>query len=143
MHNMVICFSLQFAASNVISLAEHLGTRISDHVPETPNRISEDMVKCMATIFCKLGEPPAANNGLSSPNSSSSSMGEFSPQYQCDEWSASYGKDSSFDTRLENPFNVEGFKEFSGPYSTMIEVPCLYRESQKLGDVEYMLQNFR
>ncbi|XP_057529227.1 uncharacterized protein LOC130807872 isoform X1 [Amaranthus tricolor] len=134
---------IEFAASNVISLAEHLGTRISDHVPETPNRISEDMVKCMATIFCKLGEPPAANNGLSSPNSSSSSMGEFSPQYQCDEWSASYGKDSSFDTRLENPFNVEGFKEFSGPYSTMIEVPCLYRESQKLGDVEYMLQNFR
>ncbi|KAL2905700.1 Quinohemoprotein alcohol dehydrogenase ADH-IIG [Bienertia sinuspersici] len=133
----------EFAASNVISLAEHLGTRISDHIPETPNRISEDMVKCMAAIFCKLGELPAANNGLSSPNSSSSSMGAFSPQYQCDAWSPSYGKDSSFDTRLDNPFNVEGLKEFSGPYSSMIEVQCLYRESQKLGDVEYMLQNFR
>ncbi|KMT08532.1 hypothetical protein BVRB_6g138140 isoform A [Beta vulgaris subsp. vulgaris] len=133
----------EYAASNVISLAEHLGARISDHIPETPNRISEDMVKCMAAIFCKLGEPPATNNGLSSPNSSSSSMGAFSPHYQCDAWSPSYGKDSSFDTRLDNPFNVEGLKEFSGPYSTMVEVPCIYRESQKLGDVEYMLQNFR
>lgn len=133
----------EYAASNVISLAEHLGTRISDHIPETPNRISEDMVKCMAAIYCKLGEPPAANNGLSSPNSSSSSMGVFSPQYQCDVWSPGYGKDSSFDTRLDNPFNVEGLKEFSGPYSTMVEVPCIYRESQKLGDVEHMLQNFR
>ncbi|XP_021718547.1 uncharacterized protein LOC110686236 [Chenopodium quinoa] len=133
----------EFVASNVISLAEHLGTRISDHVPETPNRISEDMVKCMAAIFCKLGESPAANNGLSSPNSSSSSMGAFSPQYQCDAWSPGYGKDSSFDAHLDNPFNVDGLKEFSGPYSTMVEVPCMYRESQKLGEVEHMLQNFR
>ncbi|KAL9241775.1 hypothetical protein vseg_015841 [Gypsophila vaccaria] len=132
----------EYAASNVISLAEHLGTRISDHVPETPNRISEDMVKCMATIFYKLGEQPSVN-GLSSPNSSSSSTGAFSPHYQCDAWSPRFGKDSSFDTRLDNPFNVEGLKEFSGPYSTMVEVSCLYRESQKLGDVEFMLQNFR
>ncbi|XP_021847815.1 uncharacterized protein [Spinacia oleracea] len=132
----------EYAASNVISLAEHLGTRISDHIPETPNRISEDMVKCMAAIFYKLGEPPAENNGLLSPNSSSSSMGVLSPQYQCDAWSPSYGKDSSFDARLDNPFNVEGLKEFSGPYSTMVEVSCIYRESQKLGDVEHMLQNF-
>ena len=134
---------MQFAASSVISLAEHLGTRISDHVPETPNRISEEMVKCMAAIFYKLGEPPSANNGLSSPNSSSSSVGEFSPQYQCDAWSPGFAKDSAFDACLDNPFNVEGLKEFSGPYCTMVEVPCLYRESQKLGEVEHMLQNFR
>ncbi|GAB4854757.1 hypothetical protein Ancab_023342 [Ancistrocladus abbreviatus] len=101
--------------ANVISLAEHLGARISDHVPETPNRISEDMVKCMSAIFCKLAEPPSAHNGLSSPNSSSSSLGGLSPQYQCDMWSSGFGKDSSLDARLDNPFNVEGLKEFSGP----------------------------
>ncbi|GAB4847090.1 hypothetical protein Ancab_026100 [Ancistrocladus abbreviatus] len=131
------------ADANVISLAEHLGARISDHVPETPNRISEDMVKCMSAIFCKLAEPPSAHNGLSSPNSSPSSLGGFSPQYQCDMWSSGFGKDSSLDARLDNPFNVEGLKEFSGPYSTMVEVPCIYREKVKLGDVEHMLQNFR
>ncbi|GMH24638.1 hypothetical protein Nepgr_026481 [Nepenthes gracilis] len=131
----------QNAASNVISLAEHLGTRISDHVPETANRISEDMVKCMSAIFCRLADPP--HNELSSPNSSSSSFGGFSPHYQCDIWSPGFGKDSSQFPRLDNPFNVEGLKEFSGPYSTMVEIPRIYRESQKLGDVDLMLQNFR
>ncbi|CBI38356.3 unnamed protein product, partial [Vitis vinifera] len=100
----------QNTSSNVISLAEHLGTRISDHVPETPNRISEDMIKCMSAIFCKLADPPLTHHGLSSPNSSLSSI------------------------RL---------KEFSGPYSTMVEVPWIYRDNQKLGAIEHMLQNFR
>ncbi|GAB2227277.1 hypothetical protein Drorol1_Dr00009092 [Drosera rotundifolia] len=133
----------QSATSNVITLAEHLGTNISHHVPETPNRISEDMVKCMSAIFVKLAEPPSLCNGMSSPNSSSSSIGGVSPHCPSDAWSLGFGKDSSIDTRLDNPFNVEGLKEFSGPYSTMVEVSCIYRESQKLGDVELLLQNFR
>ncbi|KAK9284756.1 hypothetical protein L1049_023933 [Liquidambar formosana] len=131
------------SASNVISLAEHLGTRISDHVPETPSRISEDMVKCMSAIYCKLSDPPLTHHGLSSPSSSLSSMSAFSPQDQCDMWSPGFRKDSSFDVRLDNPFHVEGLKEFSGPYSTMVEVPWIYRDSQKLGDIEHLLQNFR
>ena len=138
---------LQYAqntSSNVISLAEHLGTRISDHVPETPNRISEDMIKCMSGIFCKLADPPlTTHNGLSSPNSSLSSISAFSPQDHCDMWSPGFRKDSSFDVRLDNPFHVEGLKEFSGPYSTMVEVPWIYRDNQKMGDIEHMLQNFR
>ncbi|CAN1224979.1 hypothetical protein LINGRAPRIM_LOCUS930 [Linum grandiflorum] len=96
---------IEFAqnATNVISLADHLGTRISDHVPETPNKLSEDMIRCMSAIYCKLSDPPVTNKGLSSP----------------------------------------GLKEFSGPYSTMVEVPWIYRDNQKLGDVEPLLQNFR
>ncbi|GFY93913.1 electron transporter, putative [Actinidia rufa] len=134
---------VQNASSNVISLAEHLGTRISDHVPETPNKLSEDMIKCMSAIYCKLADPPLTSHGLSSPNSSLSSMSAFSPKDQCEMWSPGFRKDSSFDVRLDNPFHVDGLKEFGGPYSTMVEVPCLYRDSQKLGDVEDMLQNFR
>lgn len=137
---------LQYAqntSSNVISLAEHLGTRISDHVPETPNRISEDMIKCMSDIFCKLADPPLTNHVLSSPNSSLSSISAFSPQDHCDMWSPGFRKDSSFDVRLDNPFHIEGLKEFSGPYSTMVEVPWIYRDNRKLGDIEHMLQNFR
>eukprot|EP00258_Populus_trichocarpa_P045650 XP_024461669.1 uncharacterized protein LOC7473136 isoform X3 [Populus trichocarpa] len=131
------------SASNVISLAEHLGTSIYDHVPETPNKLSEDMIKCMSAIYCKLSDPPLTHNGLSSPNSSLSSMSAFSPREQCDMWSPGFRNNSSFDVRLDNPFLVEGLKEFSGPYSTMIEVPWIYRDSQKLGDVENLLQNFR
>ncbi|XP_021273634.1 uncharacterized protein LOC110408847 isoform X4 [Herrania umbratica] len=130
-------------ASNIISLAEHLGTRISDHVPETPNKLSEDMIKCMSAIYCKLADPPLIQNGFSSPNSSMSSASAFSPQDQHDVWSPGFRNNSSFDVRLDNPFHVEGLKEFSGPYSTMVEVPWIFRDSQKLGDVEHLLQNFR
>ncbi|XP_069150034.1 uncharacterized protein [Solanum lycopersicum] len=130
----------QNASSNVISLAEHLGTRISDHVPDTPNKLSEDMIKCMCTIYSKLADPPLTNPGLSSPTSSLSSISAFSPK---DIWSPGFRNDSSFDVRLDNPFHVEGLKEFSGPYSTMIEVQCVYRDTQKLGDIEPMLQHFR
>ncbi|XP_015871307.3 uncharacterized protein LOC107408428 [Ziziphus jujuba] len=133
----------QNSSSNLISLAEHLGTCISDHIPETPNRISEDMIKCMSNIYCKLSDPPLTNNGLSSPNSSLSSMSAFSPMEQSDMWSPGFRNNSSFDVRLDNPFHVEGLKEFSGPYSTMVEVPWIYRDSQKLGDIEDLLQNFR
>ncbi|KAF5958179.1 hypothetical protein HYC85_005404 [Camellia sinensis] len=133
----------QNTSSNIISLAEHLGARISDHVPETPNKLSEDLIKCMSAIYCKLADPPLTNHGLSSPISSLSSISAFSPKDQCGMWSPGFRKDSSFDVRLDNPFHVEGLKEFSGPYSTMVEVQRIYRESHKLGDVEDMLQNFR
>lgn len=133
----------QNGSSNIISLAEHLGTRISDHVPQTPNRISEDMIRCMSAIFCKLADPALTNHGVSSPSSSLSSGSAFSPRDQYEMWSPGFRKDSTFDVRLDNPFHVEGLKEFSGPYSTMVEVPSICRDARKLGDIEDMLQSFR
>ncbi|XP_047321442.1 uncharacterized protein LOC124925478 [Impatiens glandulifera] len=133
----------QNSSTNVISLAEHLGTRISDHVPDTPNNLSEDMIKCMAAIYCKLADPPSTNRGHSSPSSSLSSTSAYSPKDQYDTWSPGFRKYSSFDVRLDNPFHVEGLKEFSGPYSTMVEVSTIYRNNKNLEDIDDMLQNFR
>ncbi|XP_057951888.1 uncharacterized protein LOC131146341 isoform X2 [Malania oleifera] len=133
----------QSASPNVISLAEHLGTHISDHVSETPNKLSEDMIKCMSVIYCKLADPPLTHHALSSPNSSLSSTSAFSPQEQFDMWSPGFKKDSSFDVRLDNPFLVEGLKEFSGPYSTIVELQWIYRDGQKFGDIELLLQSFK
>ncbi|KEH20455.1 putative ternary complex factor MIP1, leucine-zipper [Medicago truncatula] len=127
-------------STKVISLAEHLGTRICDHIPETANKLSEDMVKCISAIYYKLADPPMTNPGLSSP---STSISAFSIGDQGDTWSPGLRNNSSFDVQLDNPFNVEGFKEFSGPYSTMVEVPWIYKENQKLADTEQLLQNFR
>ncbi|VVB18327.1 unnamed protein product [Arabis nemorensis] len=128
---------------NLISLAEHLGTRISDHVPETPNKLSEGMVQCMSEIYCKLAEPPSVlQHSLSSPNSSLSSSA-FSPSDQYDTSSPGFGNDSSFDVRLDNSFHVEGQKDFSGPYSTVVEVLCIYRDAKKATEVEDLLQNFK
>ncbi|XP_052726006.1 uncharacterized protein LOC108334786 isoform X2 [Vigna angularis] len=133
----------QSSSTNILSLAEHLGTRISDHVAVTPNKLSEDMVKCISAIYCKLADPPMTHPGLSSPSSSLSSTSAFSIGDQDDMWSPRFKNNSSFDVRLDNPFHVEGLKEFSGPYSTMVEVSWLYRENQKSGDTEKLLQNFR
>ncbi|KAJ0981787.1 hypothetical protein J5N97_010042 [Dioscorea zingiberensis] len=134
----------QNAASGVISLAEYLGTNIADHIPETPSKLSEDMVRCMGVIYCKISDPPLVCQGRSSsPTSSFSSMSAFSPQYVGDMWSPSCKRGSTLDSRLENPFRVEGLKEFSGPYNAMVEVPSICRESLRLSDVEVILQNYK
>lgn len=129
----------------MISLAEYLGTSIADHLPETPNRLSEDLVKCVGSIYCKLAETPlVCPAGLSSPVSSSlSSMCPFSPQYQGDPWSPGRRKDPSLDAWLENPFRVEGLKEFSGPYNVMVEVPAFCLCADRLVDVEDMLHRYK
>ncbi|PNY01495.1 hypothetical protein L195_g024792 [Trifolium pratense] len=95
------------APTKIISLAEHNGTGIFDHIPETANRLSEDMVKCISPIYYKLAEPPVTNPGLPSPSTS---------------------------TR---------FMEFSGPYSTIVEVSWIYNENQKLSDTVHLLQTYR
>ncbi|PWA87663.1 ternary complex factor MIP1, leucine-zipper [Artemisia annua] len=132
-------------SSNIISLAEHLGTRIKEHVPTTPNKLSEDMVTCMSAIFYKLADSPQSSHGLSSPTSSSSSMSAFSPKQHPDMmWGPGFRRDSfTFDLKLDNPFHVQGLKEFSGPYSTMVEIQSLYKDNQRLSEIEPMLQHFR
>ncbi|KAL6572881.1 hypothetical protein OROHE_002357 [Orobanche hederae] len=134
---------VQNSSSHVISLAEHLRTRIPCRIQETPNKLSEDMVKCMCNIYCKLSDPPLPSHRLPSPASSLSSISISSALDKCDMWSPGFRHDSSFDTRLDNPFLVEGLKDFNGPYSSMFEVHCIYRDSRRLGNIEYLLTNFR
>ncbi|CAL9767059.1 unnamed protein product [Musa acuminata subsp. burmannicoides] len=130
--------------SGVISLAEYLETGITDDVPEYPNRLSEDMVRLMGAVYCKLVDPPLVFHGFSSsPASSSSSMSALSPHYPGELWSPGYKRESNLDSRLINPFQVEGLKEFSGPYNAMVEVPLIRRDRQRLRDVEVMLHNYK
>ncbi|KAL1212179.1 hypothetical protein V5N11_001432 [Cardamine amara subsp. amara] len=118
--------------SNTASLAEHMGTRISDHIFMTPNKLSEEMIKCISAIYSKLADPPSINHGFSSPSSSPSSTSEFSPQEQYDMWSPSFRKNSSFDDQFE----------FSGPYNSMIEVSYIHRNHRKGRDLDLMNRNF-
>ncbi|XP_010429318.1 PREDICTED: uncharacterized protein LOC104713812 [Camelina sativa] len=118
--------------SNAASLAEHMGTRISDHIFMTPNKLSEEMIKCVSAIYSKLADPPSINHGFSSPSSSPSSTSEFSPQDQYDMWSPSFRKNSSFDDQFE----------FSGPYNSMIEVSQIHRNHRKGRDLDLMNRNF-
>ncbi|URD97148.1 Ternary complex factor MIP1 [Musa troglodytarum] len=132
------------ANSGEISLAEYLGSSTTDHVPETPNKLSEDMVRCMGVVYCELADPPLVHHALSSsPASSFSSMSAPSPQHLGDMWSPGYRRECTLDSRLINPFRVEGLKEFSGPYNAMVEVPLICRDRRRLKDVEDMLHNYK
>lgn len=123
-------------------MADYLGTNVADHIPETPNNLSEEMVRCMAGVLCKLADPPLAHHRpSSSPSSSLSSASVVSPQYLGDMWSPNCRRDpATLDSRLINPFHVEGLKEFSGPYSAMVEVPSISRDRRRLREAEDLLQ---
>ncbi|EEC81445.1 hypothetical protein OsI_24730 [Oryza sativa Indica Group] len=132
------------APSGVVSLADYLGTNVADHIPETPNNLSEEMVRCMAGVYCKLADPPLVHHrASSSPASSFSSTSVVSPQYLGDMWSPNCRKEATLDSRLINPFRVEGQKEFSGPYNTMVEVPSISRDRRRLREVEDLLQTYK
>ncbi|KAK3023002.1 hypothetical protein RJ639_044996 [Escallonia herrerae] len=131
-------------ASSSVSLAEHLDNSMSDHVPETPNWLSEEMIKCISAIYCQLADPPVFNHGFaSSPISFSSSTSGSPSRSQYDIGSPRCGDYSSSNSWLNHPFHTEGSNEFSGSYSTMVEVQGIFRDDSKLKGVEDRIQDFR
>lgn len=124
------------------SLAEHFGTCVSDHVPETPNRLSENVIRSMASIYCKLSEHSAHNGTYTSPTSSLSSSSAFSPQDHQDLWSPRIKKLSSFGSWLRS-FQDDRSREFSRPLSSFLEVPEMCLDTQRLHEVQDMLQTFK
>lgn len=103
------------------------------------------MVRCMAGVYCKLSDPPLVHQAPSiSPASSFSSTSAFSPQYLGGDLSSpGYKRESTLDSRLINPFRVEGLKEFSGPYNNMVEVPLICRDQRRLREVQDLLQSYK
>lgn len=144
-HSQPLSFLTDWHDSNsgVISLAEYLGTTVTDYVPETPNKISEDMLKCMGAIYSKLADPLMNPDPSPSPTSSVSSMSAISPHCAADMWSPGCRNESVLDSRLVNPFRVEGLKEFSGPYNFMMEVSSIRNEGRRLKIVEVLLNTYK
>ncbi|KAI4298382.1 hypothetical protein L6164_031951 [Bauhinia variegata] len=130
----------QRANTNSNCLAEHLGTCFSENVQETPNWLSEEMIKCISAIYRELADPPfISHDNTSSPISFSSSVYEASSQVQGNRGRSHCKKLSSFN----NPFHNKGAKEFIGPYCSMVKIQQLCRDNEKLKEVEYMLRRFR
>lgn len=142
---MSMLLTLQQAQNNTsISLADHLGTCIYDDALDTPNRLSEEMIKHISAIYCELADPPLINpDNPCSPISVSSALNEFVSQDQGDVWSPQCRNFSSFNSALGNPFHIGESKEFSGPYCTMAKVEWICRDSQKLRDIQHKLHDFR
>ncbi|KAK4284616.1 hypothetical protein QN277_001422 [Acacia crassicarpa] len=126
------------------SLAEHLGSYFSDMIPETPNWLSEEMIKSISAIYCELADPPfIGHDNSSSFIPFSSSAYEFSSQGQGNKQASRWKKHRPFNLNFNNPSHVKGSKEFSGPYCSMVKIQRLSRDSEKLKEVEYMLRRFR
>ncbi|XP_073027704.1 uncharacterized protein [Primulina eburnea] len=131
----------QKSTSNA-SLADFLGSRFPNRVRETPNWISEEMIKCISTIYCHLSDPPLFNHGSNSsphtlPPSKLSSQGQHHLR------SLSCEENPSSNSWMNNPFQVETSKDFSGSFCSIIEVQGIVREPQRLNSVEVLLQKFR
>ncbi|PRQ23516.1 putative ternary complex factor MIP1, leucine-zipper [Rosa chinensis] len=132
----------QFATSNLYA-EEHLGSYFSDHVPETPNSLSEEMIKCISAIYCELADPPIINNGYTcSPITFSAPMHDFSSQAESEKWSSRRTKIPFFNSQSEKPIHFEGSEELSGPYCRMLKVQCISEDTEKLRDVDHTLKKF-
>ncbi|KAL6270186.1 hypothetical protein ACE6H2_027097 [Prunus campanulata] len=81
---------LEQAQSATINVCptEQIETYFSDQVPETPNCISEEMIKCIAAVFCELADPPVINHDHSSSPITSSSTYDLSSHSQGEKWSS-------------------------------------------------------
>ncbi|XP_012573235.1 uncharacterized protein [Cicer arietinum] len=134
----------QCAKSISTSLAEQLGNSYIDNVPETPNWLSEEMIKCISAIYCELTESPfPCHKDASSPIPFSSPGYEVSSKIQGSKWGSHWKKHSLFNLNSTNPLHVKGSKKFSGPYCSMIRIQKLCTDNQKLKEIEYMLRRFR
>eukprot|EP00268_Persea_americana_P055700 TRINITY_DN6498_c0_g2_i5.p1 TRINITY_DN6498_c0_g2~~TRINITY_DN6498_c0_g2_i5.p1 ORF type:complete len:555 (-),score=119.44 TRINITY_DN6498_c0_g2_i5:347-2011(-) len=131
----------QKSESGLRSLADHLGASIAELIPMTPDRLSEEIIKCISSIYCKLAKPllPQVQIGLSpSPASSLSSSSTFSPREPSDNWSPKCN-----DEITTNPCDHAGLKEKHAPYSEMVEIPTISVDDETFNYAASMLQSFR
>ncbi|KAF5747270.1 putative electron transporter [Tripterygium wilfordii] len=117
------------------SLANLLGTSCAGGNIYSPDRLSEDIVRCISSIYCKLANPSQSHAAmLASPTSSLSSSSIFSSQNPSVNRSPNYIEDATV-------HQLEGLK--SGPYSTMIEIPKISLDEDSFNFAATMLQHFR
>ncbi|XP_042016526.1 uncharacterized protein LOC121764579 isoform X2 [Salvia splendens] len=112
------------------SLADYLGNCRIDDAPSCPARLSEDIIRCMSSIYCKLANPMATEKGCSVSSTSyfcSSSSTTFSGS-----WSPQCNDEVTQSCDLEN-----------GAYAGMVEVLKLCLDDESYNYAAVMLQRFR
>lgn len=113
---------------------------VGEQMSETPNKLSEELVRCMAAIYCKLADPPIPYLGPSiSPSSSYSSASTYSPkELSSDGWSPHSRTDTSSvpsRDRSEQKSTLENIG--------MVEVNWICVDNDRLTYAAKMLRNFR
>lgn len=92
------------------------------------NWLSEEMIKCISSIYGQVADPPLFNHEFpSSPVSFPSPPSDSSPRDQFGMWSP----------------HCQGSMEFSGSDFTTVEVQGICKNTQRLSSVEHKQQKFR
>ncbi|KAG6408458.1 hypothetical protein SASPL_131471 [Salvia splendens] len=120
------------------SLVDHLGIFCVGDACIFPDKLSEDILRCISDIYCKVGNSARSHKGYSvSSNSSFCSSGTFSPRNLSGSWSP-----QCHDEVSEN-YNIEGLKQDNDPYAAMVEVLKICLDDESYSYAAIMLQKFR
>lgn len=119
------------------SLGDHLESPYTENtLIDGPDRLSEDLIRCISSIYCKLGDQNQSGPSVSSASSLSSS-GTYCTRNLSDTWSPYCTERASWDSK-----NV-GVKEEKGPYAKMIEVLKIGVDDDGFSYAARMLKRFR
>uniref|UniRef100_A0A2P2ILI1 Uncharacterized protein LOC105132777 isoform X3 n=1 Tax=Rhizophora mucronata TaxID=61149 RepID=A0A2P2ILI1_RHIMU len=120
------------------SLADHLGASCIVDSLTTPDRLSEDIVRCISSIYFRLACPTHSQKGSSvSPSSPLSSSSIFSSHNPCDSWSPHSNDDTPRFHQLQ------GLEHESGSYAGMVEIGKMCFDNDTFNYATVKLKNFR
>ncbi|XP_062198432.1 uncharacterized protein LOC133901170 isoform X2 [Phragmites australis] len=118
------------------SLVNFLSASISDYVPKISCKLSEDILSCIASVYCKLGSMPSQDaDCMTSPSPSVSSSSTFSPRHRNDSWSPRF----NFDSPRQYGFQKERNEQSIG----MVIVPRIRIDADKFDYASKMLETVR
>ncbi|CAA6661637.1 unnamed protein product [Spirodela intermedia] len=120
-------------------LAEYLCSSLIDGASESPCKLSEEIIRCMSSIYIKLSDQaPPQIDSFASPTSSLSSSSAFSLRDTNDPWNLMFRDGAAIDSRRS-----EVLKNKQGPYTEQLEVLKLCVDGDKFNYAEAMLQRFK
>ncbi|XP_066399693.1 uncharacterized protein [Miscanthus floridulus] len=118
------------------SLVNFLSASISEYVPKISCKLSEDILGCIAAVYCKLSSTePQGAECMASPSPSVSSSSTFSPRRGNDSWSPRYNFDSPRPCGLQ--------KESSEQNIGLIVIPRIRIDADKFDYASKMLETIR
>ncbi|KAL6844753.1 hypothetical protein ACP4OV_025412 [Aristida adscensionis] len=118
------------------SLVNFLSASISDYVPKISCKLSEDILSCIAAVYCKLASTTFQDaDSVTSPSPSVSSSSTFSPRHRNDSWSPRFNFDSPRHYGLQKERNEQNIG--------MIIVPRIHIDADKFDYASKMLETIR
>ncbi|KAM3209969.1 hypothetical protein ACQJBY_064181 [Aegilops geniculata] len=122
------------------SLANFLSASIAEYVPRIACKLSEDILRCISAVYCKLASSPSQDvdsETLSTPSFSSASS-TFSLKHHVDSWSPRLSCNVDASSEKYGTLN-----ENNDQYSGMIIFPRIDIDADKFDYASKMLETIR